>query len=241
MSHLLSLVSCLLLSSLTARSAYDSYQDALDKYAAWHQRHGLPSRVERNVQKNVVQSAVFVPHRPRDGGAKFVVSPPLTLSEFENEVVGPNVFRNTRQPANYQVGLGGAEYVTSDGTPLYKVKRRYPLGYGRRKRDLTSAHTDLLTRTKRQWELLDPSTGRTKFDKNYPREASDFFQENHQNLEAPLNRPERKTKRKTDAYISDSGKYLYKLRNSNPYYGRRRRNANGRERVLVRVPRSIEN
>ena len=41
--------------------------------------------------------------RPRDGGTKFVISSPLTLSEFENEVVGPNVFRNTRQPANYQV------------------------------------------------------------------------------------------------------------------------------------------
>ena len=77
--------------------------------------------MERNVQKNVVSEAVFVPHRlfshhnniepllystlyrPRDGGTKFVISSPLTLSEFENEVVGPNVFRNTRQPANYQV------------------------------------------------------------------------------------------------------------------------------------------
>ena len=44
--------------------------------------------------------------RPRDGGTKFVISSPLTLSEFENEVVGPNVFRNTRQPANYQVMRG---------------------------------------------------------------------------------------------------------------------------------------
>lgn len=51
--------------------------------------------------------------------------------------------------------------MTSDGTPLYKVKRRYPLGYGRRKRDV-SPQTEVLSRTKRQWEVLDPSTGRTK-------------------------------------------------------------------------------
>ena len=103
------------------------------------------------------------------------------MSEFEKEVVGPNVFRNTRQPANYQVmlmimmrglltkhltghslqlGVGGAEYVTSDGTPLYKVKRRYPLGYGRRKRE--AEEPSVLSRAKRQWEILDPSTGRVK-------------------------------------------------------------------------------
>ena len=103
------------------------------------------------------------------------------MSEFEKEVVGPNVLRNTRQPANYQVmlmmmmrglltkyltghslqlGVGGAEYVTSDGTPLYKVKRRYPLGYGRRKRE--AVEPVALRRSKRQWEILDPSTGRVK-------------------------------------------------------------------------------
>ena len=56
--------------------------------------------------------------------------------------------------------MGGAEYVTSDGTPLYKVKRRYPLGYGRRKRE--AVEPAVLRRTKRQWEILDPSTGRVK-------------------------------------------------------------------------------
>merc|ERR1711953_262337 len=106
MSQLLTLVCCFLLSTLTARASYDSYQDALDKYAKWHQRHGLPSRVERNVEKNVVRDAVFVPHRPRDGGAKFVISSPLTLTEFEKEVTGPDVFRNTRQQGNYQAGPG---------------------------------------------------------------------------------------------------------------------------------------
>ena len=50
---------------------------------------------------------------------------------------------------NYlQVGLGGAEYVIPDGVPLYKYKKRWPLGYGRRRRDLAG------------WTILDPNTGR---------------------------------------------------------------------------------
>ena len=32
---------------------------------------------------------------------------------------------------NFQTGLGGQEYL-SGGTPLYKIKKRFPLGYGRR-------------------------------------------------------------------------------------------------------------
>ena len=31
----------------------------------------------------------------------------------------------------FQTGLGGEEYL-SGGTPLYKIKKRFPLGYGRR-------------------------------------------------------------------------------------------------------------
>merc|ERR1712062_141520 len=207
MSQLLTLVCCFLLSTLTARASYDSYQDALDKYAKWHQRHGLPSRVERNVEKNVVR----------------------------------DVFRNTRQQGNYQLGVGGAEYVTSDGTPLYKVKRRYPLGYGRRKRDVTSQlRSGLLSRTKRQWEVLDPSTGRTKPDPRYQEQNLDFYQQSLQSFRAPLARPERKTKRKTDAYITDSGEYLYRIKHRNPlgYSGRRRRNSDHEQKILIRVPRS---
>lgn len=237
MSLLLTVVSCLLLSTITA---YDSYQDALDKYAKWHQRHGLPKRVERNIEKNVVNEAVFVPHRPRDGGAKFVISSPLTLTEFENEVVGPNVFRNTRQPANYQLGVGGAEYLTSNGTPLYKVKRRYPLGYGRRKRDVGSSEDQPLSRTKRQWKILDPATGRIKTDQRYQEQPSfDFFKESLQSF-SPQARPDRKTKRKTDAYITDTGEYLYRIKHRNPLgYGRRRRQAHDEEKILSRVPRSF--
>ena len=56
--------------------------------------------------------------RPRDGGTKFVISSPLTLSEFEKEVVGPNVFRNTRQPANYQVMGMMTGWLKLDNTEL---------------------------------------------------------------------------------------------------------------------------
>ena len=54
--------------------------------------------------------------------------------------------------------------MTSDGTPLYKLKRRYPLGYGRRKREAgeEEGEPSVLSRSKRQWEILDPSTGRVK-------------------------------------------------------------------------------
>ena len=37
--------------------------------------------------------------------------------------------RNTGQAS------GGGEYVGADGTPLYVLKKRNPLGYGRKRRD----------------------------------------------------------------------------------------------------------
>ena len=46
------------------------------------------------------------------------------------------------------MGLGGTEYVIHDGVPLYKYKKKWPLGYGRRRRDLGG------------WTILDPNTGR---------------------------------------------------------------------------------
>ena len=56
-----------------------------------------------------------------------------------------------------QIGLGGAEYISSHGTPLYKLRKRYP-HYGRRRRDVAT----ILSRKPRQspWTLLDPVTGR---------------------------------------------------------------------------------
>ena len=52
----------------------------------------------------------------------------------------------------FQFGLGGEEYLSNGGTPLYKLKKRYPLGYGRRKRDTRQQYNPC--------NLLDPATGR---------------------------------------------------------------------------------
>jgi hypothetical protein len=51
----------------------------------------------------------------------------------------------------------GSEYISANGIPLYKLRKRYP-HYGRRKRDVET----ILSRKPRQspWTLLDPATGR---------------------------------------------------------------------------------
>ena len=64
----------------------------------------------------------------------------------------------------------------------------------------------------------------------------DFFQQSLQSF-PPQVRPERKT----DAYITDSGEYLYRIKHRNPlgYSGRKRRQVSGAERILSRVPRKV--
>ena len=77
-------------------------------------------------------------------------------------------------------------------------------------------------------------------DPRYQEQSLDFYQQSLQSFRAPLARPERKTKRKTDAYITDSGEYLYRIKHRNPlgYSGRRRRNSDHEQKILIRVPRS---
>ena len=77
-------------------------------------------------------------------------------------------------------------------------------------------------------------------DNRYQEQSSlDFYQENLQNF-SPQNRPDREiNKRKTDAYITENGEYLYRLRQRNPHgYGRRRREVGDKDKILIRVPRS---
>merc|ERR1712048_293845 len=111
-------------------------------------------------------------------------------------------------------------------------------GYGRRKREAGGGEVEpsVLSRSKRQWEILDPSTGRVKTDQRYQEQQNlDFYQQSLQSF-PPQVRPERKTKRKTDAYITDSGEYLYRLKHRNPLgYGRKRRQVSGAEKILRRV------
>ena len=114
--------------------------------------------------------------RPQEGGRLFQLSSTSSLGSLESELVTPNVIRNTRNQQivneesksrrNFlkyhltsmsQIGLGGTEYISSHGTPLYKLRKRYP-HYGRRKRDVET----ILSRKTRQspWTLLDPATGK---------------------------------------------------------------------------------
>ena len=77
-------------------------------------------------------------------------------------------------------------------------------------------------------------------DQRYQEQQNlDFYQQSLQSF-PPQVRPERKTQRKTDAYITDSGEYLYRLRQRNPHgYGRKRRQVSGAEKILSRVPRKV--
>ena len=83
-----------------------------------------------------------------------------------------------------------------------------------------------------------PNIDRT--DQRYQEQQNlDFYQQSLQSF-PPQVRPERKTKRKTDAYITDSGEYLYRIKHRNPlgYSGRKRRQVSEAEqKILSRVPR----
>merc|ERR1712117_625492 len=86
-----------------ANPAFDSYQDSLNKYSQWHKKFGLGEVKRNRFERNVVNQAIFVPHRPKDGGKQFVSSHLNILNvpfESDSELAGPNIFRDTRQPYN---------------------------------------------------------------------------------------------------------------------------------------------
>ena len=78
--------------------------------------------------------------RPKTDPLLELNTPPL---QRPNRNTGPKVYVDN--------------YITADGTPLYKLRKRYP-HYGRRKRDVAT----IISREPRQspWTLLDPVTGR---------------------------------------------------------------------------------
>merc|ERR1711988_2020312 len=210
----------IMIMTVRADPALDSYQDSMAKYKAWHSKYGLgavkvvtegtdSNRIERNVNNG----KIFRPHRPRDGGGRFVFSSglsPLSLQEAELGLgpglglgEGASVFRGTRQPqGGYQTGLGGQEYL-SGGTPLYKIKKRFPLGYGRRKRSAQSPSSP--------WALLDPATGRPVQGTNdrggeISGEGFDFFQDLNRRKRRPDNFSlNRRHQSERDAYITETG------------------------------------
>lgn len=157
---------------------------------------------------------IFLPHRPSDGGKQFSVDEvtrQTNLLGLEGlELYNPDLVRGSRAPEelpqNNEVTLSGTDYVSHHGTPLYKIRKKYPLGYGRRKREAQNifqfskqdnqnifqfskqenprfAHQNRPNQNRprltRQtgWTLLDPATGRPIQDNI----KDDFFED-------PLNR-----------------------------------------------------
>jgi len=157
---------------------YDKYADALAKYQDWQEKYGTvvqkkQERLTRHSPDYYVNrvgdvNAIFLPHRPRNGGKQFIVSDISSQNQdfpqFENELYSPAVTRGTRgsSASINEVGLGGSEYISANGVPLYKLRKRYP-HYGRRRR--STDDSVILSRVPRQqggrgWVLLDPNTGR---------------------------------------------------------------------------------
>jgi len=155
--------------------SFDKYEDAVKKYESWKARYGFPlaKRTDRETgqHKHSLTNAGFLPHRPVSGGRRFLIDEPSQqaseLGLLENEVYSPYVLRGTRESHATvdEIGLGGSEYISAYGEPLYKIRKRYP-HYGRKKRDIE--FLPVLKRVPRQdstdgkkgWTLLDPNTGR---------------------------------------------------------------------------------
>jgi hypothetical protein len=87
---------------------------------------------------------IFLPHRPSDGGKQFSVDEVTRQTNLLGlaglELYNPDLVRGSRAPEELaqtnEVTLPGSEYLSyHSGTPLYKIRKKYPLGYGRRKRE----------------------------------------------------------------------------------------------------------
>jgi len=144
-------------------AAYDekAYADALAKYAKWQETYGTV-RAQRQTTNR--REGIFLPHRPKAAGGKQFglnnnyFSNVLTQSVLDASVLNEvesdsnNLIRGTRNPTSnvIQSGAGLTGHRSNGGVPLYKLRKRYPHGYGRRKRSAEP----------QGWILLDPATGR---------------------------------------------------------------------------------
>merc|ERR1712200_299920 len=116
------------LSGLAAAYDEKAYADALAKYAKWEETYGS---VRSQRQTSNRRQGIFLPHRPQEeGGKQFGVT-----NQNNNNVIQSNA------------GLTG--FRSSSWVPLYKIRKRYPLGYGRRRRSADP----------QGWVILDPATG----------------------------------------------------------------------------------
>jgi hypothetical protein len=233
----------ILASTVCVTQAFDKYQDALEKYRRWQERYASigstenfirvqrqtkrkPATTLNDQQRDRIDDLVLKNVIPQDDEYVTNFAKSSNLEPFNNviEESEVNLLRPVRTPAPilYTQGGPGSEYIHSSGVPLYKIRNRYPHGYGRKKR---SAHPQ-------GWTILDPLTGR-------PKDVS---------IEIPaVSRRERQPVVDTEAviegdddvasliseaaagseYIHSSGQPLYKYRNRYPHgYGRKKRSAN---------------
>jgi len=221
---------CVFLTLASVASAYNKYEDAMAKYKKWQQKHGGSVQIRRDPRQAASATkrigkpnSLFTPHRPtRQGGKQFQpaqVSQNTNLFGFRGELPSPSLVRGTRGNAvSNQIGLGGAEYVSPHGTPIYMLRKRNPL-YGRRKR-----------RSAQQgWTILDPNTGRPVSSSNSLGSAEEGLG-NSITVQRQTRNPEPQTLNdfysQTVAspgaeYLRSDGSPLYKSIKSSPYRGRR--------------------
>merc|ERR1712098_253383 len=207
-------------------------------------------REERNTQleRKGEGITIFVPHRPQKQTGRQLktgdIEHTTNLLGLQSHLETPDVVRRQRENSdNNQIGLGGSEYVSRHGTPLYILRKRNPL-YGRKKRDTK----DTLRAAAQGWVLLDPNTGR-------PLGRSAQFSDSGigpvlrlvRNPETQLQNIEEFTEGQNTREHSSSSdstqQYDYKYSRRNPYGGRKRREViDGglahTYRILSRVARS---
>jgi len=224
--------------TLASVGAYNKYEDAMAKYKKWQQKHGGSVQIRRDPRQAATKrigkpNSLFTPHRPtRQGGKQFQpaqVSQNTNLLGFRGELPSPSLVRGTRGNAlSNQIGLGGAEYVSPHGTPIYMLRKRNPL-YGRRKRE---------AREQPGWTILDPNTGRPV--SSSPLTSADEGLGNSIAVQRQTRNPEPQNLNEfysqTSAnpgaeYLRSDGSPLYKSIKSSPYRGRR---------SVKRVPRSAD-
>jgi len=199
------------LSALLALAAgYDKYADALAKYKMWQEKYGGGSvRTQRQTNR---RTDIFVPHRPLEGGRQFSVNDVLAKTNLEAEqtdVGTENLVRGVRNPETniIQTSAGISDYVSGNGVPLYKLRKRYPLGYGRKRRSAEP----------QGWSILDPLTGRPLQHSNVDLTGSPVIRNQRQPEQNGEQTLDLALRHFTDTFGEKQP--IYKYYKKYPYYG----------------------
>jgi len=144
--------------ALGAVAEYDKYADALAKYKKWQEKYGnkqsdLANRVNNQQIKRRPNTVQAVPHiyainqfvipeseygEPVIREHSNYIASNLQFVNSNGDLDADNVVRDTRNthqlPVIIKTRRGGSEYIHSSGVPLYKIRKRYPHGYGRKRR-----------------------------------------------------------------------------------------------------------